>query len=90
MSNQAKHDFIVIVIGARSAGCAATAFHPVGTLRMGTDTAAPVTERQKVRGFDGLWVADASIMPKITSANTNAPTMMIGYQAGRIISEDAA
>ncbi|NVO57799.1 GMC family oxidoreductase [Rhodobacteraceae bacterium B1Z28] len=88
MSNQAEYDFIVI--GAGSAGCAAAAFHPVGTLSMGTDTATPDTERLKVRGFDDLWGANASIMPKITSANTNAPPMMIEYRAGRTISEDAA
>ena len=67
---------------------AGTAYHPVGTLAMGEDT--PVTPRCKVRGLDGLWVADASVMPSITSNNTNAPSMMIGHRAGHMIAEDAA
>ncbi len=66
----------------------ATSYHPVGTARMGTDDAAPVSERLQVRGVDGLWVADASVMPSITTANTNAPSMMIGYRAGAMIAED--
>ncbi|MCI2401129.1 GMC family oxidoreductase N-terminal domain-containing protein [Aliiroseovarius subalbicans] len=67
----------------------ATAYHPVGTLRMGDGT-APVTPRLAVAGVRGLWVADASVMPAVTSANTNAPSMMIGYRAAEFISEDAA
>ena len=67
----------------------ATAYHPVGTLRMGEGT-APVTPRLAVAGVSGLWVADASVMPAVTSANTNAPSMMIGYRAAEFISEDAA
>lgn len=66
----------------------ATAYHPVGTLRMGEGT-APVTPRLAVAGVPGLWVADASVMPAVTSANTNAPSMMIGYRAAEFISEDA-
>ena len=66
----------------------ATAYHPVGTLRMGDGT-APVTPRLSVAGVSGLWVADASVMPAVTSANTNAPSMMIGYRAAEFISEDA-
>ena len=60
----------------------ATAYHPVGTVRMGDDDAAPVDHRLSVRGTHGLYVADASIMPAVTTANTNAPSMMIGYRAG--------
>ena len=68
---------------------AGTAYHPVGSLAMGTGD-APVTARLKVKGIEGLWVADASVMPAVTSANTNAPSMMIGHRAGAMIAEDAA
>lgn len=66
-----------------------TAYHPVGTLRMG-EGSAPVTPRLAVRGLRGLWVADASVMPAVTSANTNAPSMMIGHRAAEMIAADAA
>ena len=69
---------------------AGTAYHPVGTLRMGTDLGAPVTPDLALRGVRGLWVADASVMPAVTSANTNAPSMMIGHRAGEIIAAAAA
>ena len=64
-----------------------TAYHPVGTLRMG-DGEAPVTSRLKMRQLDALWVADASVMPRITSANTNAPSIMIGHRAAAMIAKD--
>ena len=63
-----------------------TAYHPVGTLRMG----GPVTKRLNVVGTENLWVADASIMPAVTSANTNAPSMMIGWKGAEFIAEDVA
>ncbi|MEL6700248.1 MAG: GMC family oxidoreductase N-terminal domain-containing protein [Pseudomonadota bacterium] len=63
---------------------AGTAYHPVGTIRMG----GPVTPRLRVEGTRNLWVADASVMPRITSANTNAPSMMIGWRAADFITED--
>lgn len=62
----------------------ATAYHPVGSLAMG-GKGFPVSNTLQVQGVDRLWVADASIMPKITSANTNAPSMLIGYKAARLI-----
>ncbi|MEM1288053.1 MAG: GMC family oxidoreductase N-terminal domain-containing protein [Pseudomonadota bacterium] len=58
-----------------------TAYHPVGTVRLG----GPIDEKLQVRGTEGLWVADASIMPAVTSANTNAPSMMIGWKAAELI-----
>ncbi len=63
---------------------AGTAYHPVGTLRIG-DGDAPVSPDLSVKGVGGLWVADASIMPQVTSANTNAPSMMIGYRGADMI-----
>ncbi|MGH2341672.1 GMC family oxidoreductase [Segnochrobactraceae bacterium EtOH-i3] len=60
---------------------AASVFHPTGTCRMGADDAAVVDSDLRVRGIAGLRVADASVMPAITSANTNAPTVMIARRA---------
>lgn len=61
--------------------------HHRGTARMGAvdDPMAVVSEDLRVRGIDGLRVADASIMPRLVSGNTNAPTMMIGERAVRFI-----
>jgi len=62
-----------------------TYFHPTSTCRMGTDAESVVDAELKVHGVDGLRVADASIMPQITTANTNAPTIMIGWKAAEMM-----
>lgn len=65
---------------------ATTYFHPTSTCKMGNDDLAVVDSRLRVRGITGLRVADASIMPTITTGNTNAPSVMIGEQAAAFIS----
>jgi choline dehydrogenase len=65
---------------------AATFFHPVGTCKMGraADPLAVDGANLRVHGVENLLVADASVMPDIVSANPNAATTMIGWQAGRL------
>jgi choline dehydrogenase len=65
-----------------------TIFHPVGTCRMGREGDAVVDDRLRVHGIDNLRVIDASIMPRITSGNTNAPTYMIAERGAELVLED--
>ena len=66
-----------------------TIYHPTGTCKMGNDKMAVVDDKLRVYGVHGLRVADCSIMPVITSGNTNAPAIMIGEKVSQMTLEDA-
>jgi choline dehydrogenase len=74
---------------AKAAGdFSTTIFHPVGTAKMGRDPAAVVDDRLWAHGLEGLRIADASVMPTITSGNTNSPVVMIAEKASDMMKED--
>jgi choline dehydrogenase-like flavoprotein len=62
-----------------------TTYHPVGTCRMGSDDRAVVDPELRVRGVEGLRVADASVIPSVPGGNTNAPSMMIGERCAELV-----
>ncbi|SFV07986.1 GMC family oxidoreductase [Pseudoduganella namucuonensis] len=73
---------------ARMAACCM--YHPAGTCKMGDDADSVVDHRLRVRGVQGLWVADASVMPTLPAGNINATVVMIGERASDLIKEDLA
>ena len=72
-------------IDAYITASAGTIYHPAGTCRMGADPESVVDPALRVRGLRNVRVADASIMPTVTSGNLNAPCMMIGEKASELI-----
>jgi choline dehydrogenase len=69
---------------------AETAYHPIGTCRMGQGPRAVVDDRLRVHGLSGLRIADGSIMPTMVSGNTNAACIMIGEKASDMIKQDSS
>lgn len=80
--HQAKSDTEIIQLLRQRTD---TVYHPVGSCKMGVDELSVVDPKLNVYGLEGLVIADASVMPQITSGNTSAPSMMIGEQAARYI-----
>ena len=79
---QVTEDTALEVAIRATSGCI---WHPVGTCRMGTENDAVVDAQLRVRGTRSLRVVDASVMPQITSGNTNAPTIMIGEKCAEMV-----
>ncbi len=75
-------------LAVEAGNIATTIFHPVCTCKMGKDAMAVVDERLRVHGIEGLRIVDASIMPNITSGNTNSPVIMIAEKASDMIKQD--